>query len=274
MNPEVRKDVDLETLLRARPGAGSGTDAEAEAEDMERVALGLSKQASPAEKHAAREQLRQCPECMEALLTLHALQDEGVVPPAEVQRVDFSPREHRFSGWRQISAAAAALVLVALAVVMAWYLSASPGSGEDSLVAKGPTERIFIAVERDNKSFTLHQGERLLAGDRVQVFYSAKRDGYLLALNLDSTGNLSVLVPAKGERSLAVKAGERRPLSGAGIVRKGQGWEWIVAVFSDQAMKAEEWKKILRRSWKARSGSRISVPTGDARTVQVLAIPR
>jgi hypothetical protein len=129
---------------------------------------------------------------------------------------------------------------------------------------------LFVAVERQGTRYTLHPQGQLKVGDRIGLFYSAKRDGYLSVLALDQKGAVTRIYPSKGSKSAFVPKADRTSLSTGALVQEGKGCEWLVAVFSDKPLDLDTLARAIRKAKHAERSCGLALKFAGARTVFIL----
>jgi hypothetical protein len=86
---------------------------------------------------------------------------------------------------------------------------------------------------------TLHAGEPLHPGDRLQFHYNGTQGGYLVVIAVDAAGRVSAYYPP-GSFAAAVEPGHEVPLNSAVELDATMGREVIVAVRCDTAVRVTD----------------------------------
>jgi hypothetical protein len=94
-----------------------------------------------------------------------------------------------------------------------------------------PTLRVFANHAGD--VFSVHDGTRLVAGDRIRFVVEPAGMPYVLIASIDSTGAATVYYPYGGIASAAIPPAERSELPGSIILDAAPGPERVFAMFSD-----------------------------------------
>ncbi len=129
---------------------------------------------------------------------------------------------------------AAPVVIAAAAAVMVFVRTDAP-SGERT---KGPDEPSLIVLTGapEQRPHVLSSGDRVRAGDYVQVAYSAKRDGFGAVLSRDGAGTTSVYVPADGSVMVPLPAGISAAYPSSTILDDTLGVENLVVLWCDRPL--------------------------------------
>lgn len=232
-------------------------------EELDLLELGaLSKdEAARAQAHLAG-----CAQCarQQESLSADAAQFRQFVQPRTQARVTARVAPRRFVlRWPALAASALA---ASLAVVVAVRLS-GPGPADPYVAVRGePVVRVIAA--RGSGQRVVEPGETLRAADRLRFEVDGAGAGYVLILSRDGEGAWSVYAPFGGAASAPLQSGTQR-LPGAIELDATRGTEHLVAVFSDEALRADEVIAHLRdRAMPIRPGPLADVP--GARAVQVL----
>jgi hypothetical protein len=94
---------------------------------------------------------------------------------------------------------------------------------------------------------TLHAGEPLHPGDRLQFRYNGPRSGYLAVVAIDESGAVSVYYPA-GPTAAAVEAGHEVDLHSAVELDGKLGREVVLAVRCDQPVAVSDVVRAAREA--------------------------
>jgi hypothetical protein len=92
---------------------------------------------------------------------------------------------------------------------------------------------VFAGRERD--AVPLGTGDPIFPGDRLQVSYSAARDGHLAVLAIDGAGRVAVYFPADATTTWPASAGHRIALPASTELDDVIGEERLWIVFCDLA---------------------------------------
>jgi hypothetical protein len=259
----------VERLIRMRRPLPDEDDCD------EAVALASHGLAGPEEILRASRHLESCALCRESLLALSSFDtlenaDEMRTAPA----VEPKPRVHAISKKYALIAAAAVLIAgiaAVLTISRPWSTGPKPGEG---LVVKGPADRLQIAVQRDEVQFTARPLDRLLEGDRLGLFYSADKAGYLAVIDMDDEGQTTILYPSGSPQSAPMAAGVTVPIPDGAIVRDGEGCEWVVAVFSDKPLSTAFLKESIGRANLSRQTCELEIDIPGTRQIRILPFRR
>lgn len=144
-------------------------------------------------------------------------------------------------GWRWLLAPAGLLAAGAAALVMfVRPESAVRTKGEFSL------SPYVLHAERDLAG-TLHLGEPLHPGDRIQFRYNGARAGHLAIVSVDATGEVSTYYPP-GDLAAPVEAGQDMPLVSAVELDGTLGAEVIVGVRCERPTAVAEIAAAARKA--------------------------
>lgn len=128
--------------------------------------------------------------------------------------------------------------LVAPALVAAgllWMLRRPPDPGDLAIKGK-PGWQVF--AHRDGQTFTVHDGMRLAAGDRLRFSIPAAGARYVLITSIDGAGVATTYYPYGGAESAAIE-GDRIEPAGSIVLDAAPGPERIFAILSDRPIAAE-----------------------------------
>lgn len=125
-----------------------------------------------------------------------------------------------------VAAAAAAAVLLAPLL----RARDEPGLG---IKGDGPAWQVF--GYRDGRTFQVHDGATLAAGDRLRFVVAPDRTPYLVIASIDGAGAASIYVPFGGGRSEWVD-GARVELPGSIVLDAAPGPERLFAIFTDEVI--------------------------------------
>lgn len=137
----------------------------------------------------------------------------------------------RLLAWPATVSAAAALALV----YMAPSPTAVPLGTNNGVRAKGSGLALstYVKFAGQDQPGTLHMGQALGAGDRLQFRVSTKQAGHLAILSLDARGEVSVFYPP-GAQTAPVPAGRDQPLGTAVELDDSPGQETVVALLCEK----------------------------------------
>ncbi|MCG5055270.1 MAG: DUF4384 domain-containing protein [Myxococcales bacterium] len=213
---------------------------------LDQLALG---ELGGVEGDRARLHVTQCPVCEAAHNRLEEERrrfsrevDVSQVAAAILQashRVDEGVLRRGLRSWILPSAVTAAafggLLLLARPVARPVDPRPAAEAGAEAVRAKGGGFALatYVLYAGQEQPGTLHLGEALRAGDRVQFRVTAPRDSYLAVLSVDPQGEVSVFHPP-GPEAAFVPAGRDLPLGTAVELDAGPGPETVVALFCDE----------------------------------------
>jgi hypothetical protein len=266
------EEAKLIELLRQRYHS---TDRE-ECPELEKIALAMLGSMDEDVLAASREHLLHCPDCSEAVMLIHGLQARKFLKPLNALLPTIS---HERSSWFRrrafypLTIAVAAVIALVVLTVVLFYRPAGL-ERRTGMVIKGDSDEIYVAVKRGSQSFKARPLERLLDGDQIGLFYSAPKQGYLAILDLDEKGKVTILHPVGKVDSAMIDVGKEVPLPDGGVVQKGAGCEWLVAIFSNQALPLKEIEELVRNFPKDSVTCRVEVSVPGARTVRVFPFVR
>lgn len=145
----------------------------------------------------------------------------------------------RRSWWLGLAAPALA------AVVVGFLLIRRPARmDEPELGIKGDaTWQVF--ANRDDKTFAVHDGTKLAAGDRIRFVVTPNGATHLLIGSVDGAGEVSIYYPYDGDASGPV-SGARIELPGSIVLDHARGPERLQAIFSTAPVSATIVKQQLR----------------------------
>src|SRR5262245_60350496 len=176
----------IEDLLRAR----HRRDHEDFDPGLELIALARGGDAEARSKAALH--LASHPEDAEALLFLDAFEAKQ--------------RPRVWSSAPKMLALAASIAVIAYGASMSFR--SSDGLWSKGLVPGSSRSELHLAVDREGRRFALARGAELYGGDRVGFFYTATEASYLAVIHRDAFGHASVMYPANGEVSAAIRVGK------------------------------------------------------------------
>ncbi len=210
---------------------------------LDQLALG---ELTGVQEDIARLHISQCRPCEVASKRLAAARaqfEADVNVPNMAARLmaeaDAMRRPSRFRPWVRLLAwpatvsAAAALALVSLAPSLT---AVSPETTMGAR-AKGPGLALstYVKFAGQDQPGTLHMGQPLGAGDRLQFRVSTTRAGHLAILSLGARGEVSVFYPP-GAQTAEVPAGRDQPLGTAVELDDSPDPETVVALLCDKPL--------------------------------------
>lgn len=186
----------------------------------------------------ARAHLDGCAKCQTALATLQRERQEflarfptrGALEVAAPRR---AAKRRRPVWWSWLVGGSLALSTAALLVFV------RPADGpvrSDGARVKGDT-LVELAVGRGPASMP-YVGQALRAGDRLAFRYSTTKR-WLVLLNVDERGEVTVVVPEVGTSSLAIEPGQQQRLEVGFELDDSLAPELLVAIFSDEALELD-----------------------------------
>lgn len=153
-----------------------------------------------------------------------------------------SPSRARWVG-PLVAVAATVLVVVAVRPLLA----TDPGSGVR--IKGGAVAELRIGgADGAQRVGNPESPEPLAPGERVRLGYTPDTRGYVLALSVDATGEVTPLYPETGE-SLPVEAGTGMHWLPDSLEFTGAGAERVVVVLSDAPIKVEEARAAARQAF-------------------------
>jgi len=156
--------------------------------------------------------------------------------------------DHR-RGVRPVHLAIASSFAATVAVVLVMFYWTAPyaplvpdpgrAGAEDAYIGVrgGPT--LDLRILRDGRVIRWGPGDVLRAGDAVRLVPFGQGYEWILVLAVDAAGRTQVVVPFDGEASRLIQA-DGEPLPGSLVLDDVPGRETLVAVFSRDALSAED----------------------------------
>ncbi len=187
------------------------------------------------EESGARAHLASCATCRgehEAATALREHFERGVFA-----RTRPKLRARRWPGWVWL----AAPVLAAAAVLLVVW---TRGDSDPELGIKGDAAWQVFA-NRNDQTFAVHDGAKLVAGDRIRFVVTPNGARYVLVASVDGTGAASIYYPYGGEQSARI-TGARVELPGSIVLDATAGPERLYAIFTDEPISANGVKERLR----------------------------
>jgi hypothetical protein len=125
------------------------------------------------------------------------------------------------------------LMLVSTPVLVFYYQSNSP----TQFAYKGGTDLSFL-LRRNGVVTPGNSSDVFTAGDEIQVLYSARKDGFLTLLSIDTKGVLSFYAPEtlSGFGSVPIHAGATQYYPAGIVLDSTKGAELIVGLFSQKPL--------------------------------------
>ena len=277
MNRKIGETVDAETVERLL-GYPSVPISEASCEGLPEIAAVLSGCATDAEIQAANRHLEQCALCREATLIVTDMTAKGefAAPSRTVAHGDTvtSLKTRRRIPFSAVAAFAAGVMAVTIGFALFRVIGPPLSEVSSQMSVKGTGDRLTLAVKRGSAEFIFTSGDTLKTGDAVGLFYTAETDGYLAIFGMDAAKEVTLLYPAGGTKSAKIVPKENAPLPDGAAVQRGQGCEWVIGVFSNEALDTAPIAEELRAAPENRRTCRLKVEISGARQVRVLSIVR
>lgn len=176
----------------------------------------------------ARAHLDKCPSCRD---------DRDA---AAARRAEFRPRALHVPKrqWWWLAAP-----VLAAAAVMAFVATRHAPAAEPDLMIKGDASWQVFA-RRGERTFQVHDGAALAAGDRVRFVVVPDRARYLLVASIDGSGHASIYFPFDGAHSGKLD-GARVELPDSVVLDDSHGPERLFALFSDDPLDAAAVSELL-----------------------------
>jgi anti-sigma factor RsiW len=217
----------------------------------------LSGELRELEREAVSTHLAACPTCADVYAVFKDQQDRFAGEPVAALAADAlaraAERRPRFAlPWLTFPALAAAGGLAALALLWAPVRQEVRTKGGFSLSP-------YVLHPERAATGSLHTGEPLHPGDRLQFRYNGARGGYLAVVAVDAAGGVSVYYPP-GATAAPVEAGREVGLSSAVELDGSLGAEVMVAVRCDQPVAVSEVVRAARQAMDA-ARARGAAPT-------------
>lgn len=149
----------------------------------------------------------------------------------------------RWALWLALPAVAAAVALLALALRDPAGERA-PELAPELAIKGGPTWHVF--ANRDGRTFAVHDGTPLAAGDRIRFAVAPAGARYLLVASIDGAGAVTIYFPYGGSESAPLAAGVQVELPGSIVLDAAPGPERMFAVFSDEPIATAAIARQLR----------------------------
>lgn len=138
------------------------------------------------------------------------------------------PRRIGPAPWVAVAALAASLAVV--------FFMRAPA---ETVAFKGERFHALVRHVGATTAEHLENGEQLAAGDSLRFTFEAPRDGYLLIVEKDGEGRVTVFWPFGATHSGAIRAASsKEPLSGAVELDASKGPASLTAIFSPQPRSA------------------------------------
>ena len=142
------------------------------------------------------------------------------------------------------------------------------------LSVKGEGDRFIVAVARGAARFVAEPLTRIETDDRLGMFYTTTRGGYLMVLSRDRSGKVLLLHPSGSEMSAPIVVGENISLKEGAIAEPGSGCEWIVAVFSDAPLIFKEAAEAVESGRPSDRECGLDIQIAGARRIDILPLRR
>jgi hypothetical protein len=234
-------------------------------DDLSLAATVVANKASPEQIESFNSHLATCEECREDVEWYNRLETEGVFLEQKAQVI---PHPGSWAGiWQHRRLIAAAACILILITVSVWIFMDRPSGHPSGLEIKGPADDVIIAVQRGIKRFRARAEDRLQPGDRLGFFYTATTPGYIMLLDVQEDGQVTMLTPAGKTKSTPIEMGSEIALPDGGVVEEIKGCSWLVALFSDRALNLSEIRPSIMKALELRKGCRLDIHTPLARTV-------
>lgn len=182
-----------------------------------------------------RAHLARCAACREDQRTAAALREHFATSVLPRGRPARRPRR-----WPWLAVPVFAAAVVVLLLIVAPRRPPRP----PELAIKGDAGWQVFA-HRDGRTFAVHDGTELAAGDQIRFLVLPDGAHYLLVASVDGGGAVMIYYPYGGEQSMGVE-GDRVELSGSIELDAAPGPERIYALLSDDPIEAEIVKAHLR----------------------------
>jgi len=157
-------------------------------------------------------------------------------------------------GARRLRPVLAAAVAAAAVVVAVVTNLPGPGGDPDPVsqretltedyigVRGGPT--VDLRLHRDGQVLRWTPGDALRVGDALRLVPHGQGHGWILVFAVDAAGEIQVVVPWDGDRSLRLDA-DGAPLPGSLVLDETPGREVLVVFFSRAALDAAEARAMV-----------------------------
>lgn len=174
----------------------------------------------------------------------------GVVPRTLDAVVERTAGKARWLRPALAAAVAAAAVVVAVVTNLP-----GPGGDPDPVsqretltedyvgVRGGPT--VDLRVHREGKVMRWKPGDALRGGDALRLVPHGQDFGWILVFAVDAAGEIQMVVPWDGDRSLRLAA-DGAPLPGSLVLDETPGREILVVFFSRAALDAADARAMVR----------------------------
>ncbi len=170
---------------------------------------------------------------------------------------------------RRWAGPAAVALAVAVALVLAAPLQAVLHAPSHSNRSKGDLLEVYVGGAGAAPRIA-HSGEALAPGERIRLGYHGAEGDYLLVLAVDESGAVTPVYPERG-RSLKAEPGNQVHMLPDSVELTGQGFERLVALFSDQPLEVEAAREAARAEFsRARSLAAMAPLPLDAREQSLL----
>lgn len=163
--------------------------------------------------------------------------------------------------------------VIAAAAALFFFVLRPSSQPEPQLRAMGAhVYSLEVAVDRGGQARPVKSGDTLRTGDRIGLFYTAHQPGHLHVLYISE--DIDVFLPSK-----PIAEGERVALPAGGELTDGQGCEYIVAFFSQDAIDPDMARKAVSSARRDAEKCTLTLPDAaqaglERIDIQVLGIRR
>jgi hypothetical protein len=219
-------------------------------------------EASRDEERVFRQHLAQCAQCQENLELLRQWDQE---------QSRLAAHQKTAGPLRLFGLVLGPLAIAATLLMLVLRPSIAP-DGDAQYKIKG-TYALHVAVQRGTQRFGGVSGADFAAGDVLGFFYTAPKAGYMYLMFADEADTVSTIYPTG--RPVLLPAGVEVALPNGAVLEPGHGCEWIVAVFSSQAVELEDIKQALLQALAVRGeGCQMAPLPIDNVSVDVFVLKR
>ena len=193
-----------------------------------------------------------------------------VEPPRPQSAVGPSRRRAGRRIWTGLLLAAAAGLALMLLSPSGHDATESP---DDEFLVKGRDWQMQVGVRRGDATFRLQPGVSLRTGDELGFFLSNRVPGYAAIFYADRSGEIVRLFPPP-DQSGRVEMGEAQSLAAGAKLTEGEGCEWVVAYFAQDALDLKGARKEIAGKLPSVSGCRLTEPRLERASVSVHVVER
>ncbi|MBN2525313.1 MAG: DUF4384 domain-containing protein [Deltaproteobacteria bacterium] len=265
----------VEDLLRQRPFYDMADDCP----HTEEIANALADGTTPAELEKRFPHVQQCDICKASIHLFNQMANEIGSPeqkpaPRPAKNVISLSKRTRVSRRTVFVFSMAAVLLAGLAAGVGFVIwqSQQTQSQPDTLVPKGASYDLEIAVSRNGLGFPLREGEMVETGDRLGFFYSASEGSHMALFHVDGQRQMTVLYPVEGKRTAFVQKGERIRIRDGALVTPSTTCEWIVALFTPKETSLSRLISHLRRNVRVGENCNLKITDMDTARIKVQQI--